>query len=88
MIIVQQAFEVPPEIYAGLVDGRYKQFGGVIRMAEGAAKGQIVKHLKPVADKAPEVGAALGAGALKFTKKNAKAFAVGAAVAGIALCVA
>ncbi len=43
------ARSIPPENYLGLITGKYKLFGGVIRWARGTPyAGQIVRHLIPV----------------------------------------
>lgn len=80
-MIQQVAFEMPTEIAAGILAGKYTQYGGVIR--DGA--GRIVKHLKPAdvsdgANKAMQVAAQ----AVDLAKSNKKV-AIGAlAVAGVA----
>ncbi len=41
---------VPPDVWGGLIIGKYKMYGGVIRWAAGTERaGQIVRHLVPVA---------------------------------------
>lgn len=57
-MIQQVAFKMPTEIAAGILAGKYVQYGGVVR--DGA--GRIVKHLKPAdvsdgANKAMQVAA-------------------------------
>ncbi|MCR5456621.1 MAG: hypothetical protein K6F14_00930 [Clostridiales bacterium] len=83
MPIVQVPFEVPPEIYDGILAGKYNMFGGVVREAVGAHKGQIVKHLKPVgkdmADKAKNAGVRVA----ELVKENPKIALVGGLVIGV-----
>lgn len=80
-MIQQVAFKMPTEIAAGILAGKYVQYGGVVR--DGA--GRIVKHLKPAdvsdgANKAMQVAAQ----AVDLARRNKKV-AIGAlAVAGVA----
>lgn len=47
---LQVARSIPQEVITGILIGQYKQYGGVIRWADGTDKaGQIVRHLLPVA---------------------------------------
>lgn len=48
MAVIQEAFDIPSDIMTKLLTGEYRRLGGVIRVAEGPNKGQIVKHLKPL----------------------------------------
>ena len=80
-MIQQVAFEMPTEIAAGIMAGKYVQYGGVVRDTAG----HIVKHLKP-ADVSDGVNKAMqvAAQAVDLAKNNKKV-AVGAlAVAGVA----
>ena len=48
MAVVTEAFDIPLDIMTKLATGEYRRIGGVVRVAMGPNKGQIVKHLKPV----------------------------------------
>ncbi len=48
MAIIQEAFDVPDDIAVGLAEGVYRRFGGVVRVAEGPDKGQLVTMLDPI----------------------------------------
>lgn len=78
MAITQIAFEIPPEIQAGIDAGALLRFGGVVRDRAG----HIVKHLKEVS--IPEVDNSAGENTVvQFAKKN-KYFIIGTAIAAIA----
>ena len=49
MPIIQETFDVPPDIMAKINAGMYRRTGGVVRHAVGPQKGQIVKLLEPIA---------------------------------------
>ena len=94
MPIVQDAFFIPPSIAEGLATGRFKRFGGVVRIAPGyEGAGDIVKHLKPVhAEKEVAQAAAKAANVPKgnvlgkaagFVAKNQKVLII----AGVAVVV-
>lgn len=73
MPIVQEAFYVPENIMTGILSGRYRRIGGVVRIAAGRGKGQIVKHLDPV-DVAESKGAeSLAAKAWQVVRSHKKA---------------
>ena len=78
MAITQIAFEIPPEIQAGIDAGALLRFGGVIRDRAG----HIVKHLEEVS--IPEADYSAGENTVvQFAKKN-KYFIIGTAIAAIA----
>ena len=45
MAVVTEAFDIPMDIMTKLATGEYRRLGGVVRVAIGPNKGQIVKHL-------------------------------------------
>lgn len=78
MAITQIAFEIPPEIQAGIDAGALLRFGGVVRDRAG----HIVKHLEEVS--MPEADNSAGENTVvQFAKKN-KYFIIGTAIAAIA----
>jgi len=78
MAITQIAFEIPPEIQAGIDAGALLRFGGVVRDRAG----HIVKHLEEVS--MPEADNSAGENTVvQFAKKN-KYFIIGIAIAAIA----
>lgn len=77
MAITQIAFEIPPEIQAGIDAGALLRFGGVIRDRAG----HMVKHLEEVS--IPEADNSAGESTIvQFAKKN-KYFIIGTAIAAI-----
>lgn len=48
MAVVTESFDIPMDIMTKLATGEYRRIGGVVRVAIGPNKGQIVKHLEPV----------------------------------------
>lgn len=90
MEIIQEAFEVSEEIAIGLVTGKYKRNGGVVR---DAVTGHIVKHLDPVdleqvATQTAERAQSVGRKALRCVQQNKKEFgiaAIGITVTGVCL---
>ena len=48
MTVVTESFDIPMDIMTKLATGEYRRIGGVVRVAIGPNKGQIMKHLKPV----------------------------------------
>ena len=65
MAITQIAFEIPPEIQAGIDAGTLLRFGGIIRDRAG----HIVKHLEEVS--IPEADNSAGESTIvQFAKKN------------------
>lgn len=81
MVIVQEAFDIPHDIATGLATGLYRRTGSVVRYAVGPNKGQIVKHLNPVAMKAAEESIGLGEKALRLVKEHKKGTMITVAVA-------
>ena len=78
MAITQIAFEIPPEIQAGIDAGALLRFGGVVRDRAG----HIVKHLEE--GSMPEADNSAGENTVvQFAKKN-KYFIIGTAIAAIA----
>lgn len=78
MAVTQIAFDIPPEIQAGIDAGVLLRFGGVVRDKAG----QIVKHLEEVS--IPEANSSAGENTvIQFAKKN-KYFIIGTAIAAIA----
>lgn len=71
------------DIMTKLATGEYRRIGGVVRVAIGPNKGQIVKHLKPA--KLEQVARAqnIGVKVLQFAKNNKEGLVIGAVVAGI-----
>lgn len=73
MAIIQEAFNIPADIAIGIATGKLRRIGGVVRIAEGPGKGQIVKMLDPVALKeAPKAAKK----ALAVAKANKKALII------------
>ena len=85
MAIIQEAYDVTNDIAVGLASGLYRRIGSVVRYAIGENKGQIVKHLKPIA-LPKDQGAALSIveKALQFGKQHKKLMIGAVAVAGAA----
>ena len=48
MAIIQEAFDIPADLAAGIATGKLSRIGGVVRVAQGEQRGQIVKLLDPV----------------------------------------
>ena len=71
--LAQEAFFVPDDIATGVLTGKYKIFGGVVRHAIGPNKGRIVKHLKPVDMKEAEAAQGTLAKVIHIVKENPKA---------------
>lgn len=76
MPIIQEAFDIPINIATGIATGRFRRVGGVVRVARGAQKGQIVKLLKPVSADASGAAASVA----KVVKTNKKALMIAGAV--------
>lgn len=82
MAVYQEAFFIPEDIATGVLTGKYKIFGGVVRHAIGPNKGQIVKHLKPIDVKEADAAKGVLAKGVEIVKANPKAaLLVGAGVA-------
>ena len=85
MAIIQEAFDIPDDIAIGLASGLYRRMGGVVRYATGENKGQIVKHLKPVAlPKDQDAALSIAEKALQFGNQHKKLMVGAVAVVGIA----
>jgi hypothetical protein len=85
MAIIQEAFDIPDDIAVGLATGLYRRIGGVVRYAVGENKGQIVKHLKPIAlPKDEQAAMSIAQKALRFGKNHKELMIGTAAVAGVA----
>lgn len=82
MAVVTEAFDIPMDIMTKLATGEYRRLGGVVRVAIGPNKGQIVKHLDPVKVESALQAQKLSTKVLEFSKRNKKTLVVGAAIAG------
>lgn len=82
MAVVTEAFDIPMDIMTKLATGEYRRLGGVVRVAIGPNKGQIVKHLDPVKVESSLQAQKLSTKVLEFSKRNKKTLVVGAAIAG------
>ena len=82
MAVVTEAFDIPMDIMTKLATGEYRRIGGVVRVAIGPNKGQIVKHLDPVKVESALQAQKLSTKVLEFSKRNKKTLVVGAAIAG------
>lgn len=82
MAVVTEAFDIPTDIMTKLATGEYRRLGGVVRVAIGPNKGQIVKHLDPVKVESALQAQKLSTKVLEFSKRNKKTLVVGAAIAG------
>ena len=80
MAVVTEAFDIPMDIMTKLATGEYRRLGGVVRVAIGPNKGQIVKHLDPI--KIEQVAQNVVTKVIEFSKKNRKVIIIGTAVAG------
>jgi len=76
MLVIQEAFYIPPDIATGIATGLYRRHGGVIRYAAGPHKGQIVKHLMSMDIPVAEEATGLAAKVIKFAKNNKKALII------------
>jgi len=85
MAIIQEAFDISPDIMTKILTGEYKRIGGVVRFAVGPHKGQIVKHLEPVNLKAAEEAKGIGVKALQFARNNKKALIIAGVGTGLAV---
>ena len=84
MAIVQEAYDIPTEIWTKILTGEYKRIGGVVRHAIGTHKGEIVKHLEPMNLLTAKQSQSLGIKALQYVKTNKKALVFLGAGTGIA----
>lgn len=82
MAVVTESFDIPMDIMTKLATGEYRRIGGVVRVAIGPNKGQIVKHLKPAemeqADQIQKVGSKI----MQVAKNRKKELIIGALVTG------
>lgn len=86
MAIIQEAFDIPDDIAVGLASGLYRRIGGVVRYAVGEHKGQIVKHLDPIAlPKDEQEAISIAQKVLQFEKEHKKLMVGAAVVAGVAV---
>lgn len=81
MAIVQDYYDIPPDITTKLATGEYQRIGSVVRYATGSNKGRIVAHLKPMDLKAAEQVQSLGAKAIQFVQQHKKEVSITAVVA-------
>lgn len=77
MAVVQVNFDIPADIMTGLLTGEYRLVGGVVRVAIGPKKGQIVKHLDPVASATAEQARGIGLKIIQLAKQNKTAVIIG-----------
>lgn len=85
MAIVQEAYDIPTEIWTKILTGENKRIGGVVRHALGTHKGEIVKHLEPMDLLTAKQSQSLGIKALQYVKTNKKAFIFLGSSTGITL---
>ncbi len=85
MAIIQEAFDIPNDIAIGLASGLYRRIGGVVRYAVGEHKGQIVKHLKPVAlPKGQDAALTVAEKAIQLGRRHKKLMVGAVVVASVA----
>ena len=82
MAVVTEAFDIPMDIMTKLATGEYRRLGGVVRVAIGPNKGQIVKHLDPIKIEQVAKNKNVVTKVIEFSKKNRKVIIIGTAVAG------
>ena len=82
MPVVTEAFDIPMDISTKLSIGEYRRIGGVIRVAVGPKKGQIVKFLEPVKSEQVVHTHNMGVKVFQLVKKNKKGIMIGAVFAG------
>ena len=82
MAVVIEAFDIPMDIMTKLTTGEYCRLGGVVRVAIGPNKGQIVKHLDPIKIEQVAQNKNVVTKVIEFSKKNRKVIIIGTAVAG------
>ena len=82
MAVVTEAFDIPMDIMTKLATGEYRRLGGVVRVAIGPNKGQIVKHLDPIKIEQVAQNINVVTKVIEFSKKNRKVIIIGTAVAG------
>ena len=86
MPVVIEAFDIPMDISTKLSIGEYRRIGGVIRVAVGPKKGQIVKFLEPVKSEQVVHTHNMGVEVFQLVKKNKKGIIIGAVFAGMFFC--
>ena len=72
MAIVQEAYDIPADIATKIATGEYRRIGSVIRYAVGPRKGQIVKHLTPIAPDISKQNQSALASVFRFIKHHKK----------------
>lgn len=82
MAIVQEAFDIPPDIMTKILTGEYRRLGGVVRYAIGPKKGQIVKHLDPVDMKNADEAQGIVMKAFNYARENKKGVIALGVIAG------
>ena len=83
MPFVQETFDIPADIAAGIATGKFRRVGGVVRVAQGKGKGQLVKFLDPVSSDKHSSSNALQ-DITEFAKANKEVLIIaGAAVVAI-----
>ena len=82
MSIVQESFFIPVDIATGIATGKFRRVGGVVRVAQGKGKGQLVKFLDPVSSDKQASSKALQ-GLAEFAKANKETIII----AGVAVIV-
>ena len=85
MAIVQEAYDIPTDIWTKILTGEYRRIGGVVRHAIGTHNGEIVKLLKPMDLHTGKQSQSLSVKALQYVKNNKKALIILGAGTGIAL---
>ena len=82
MAVVTEAFDIPMDTMTKLATGEYRRIGGVVRIAIGPNKGQIVKHLKPVKLEQAVQAQNVVDKVLRFARNNKRGLIIGTVVAG------
>lgn len=77
MPVVQDAFYIPESIMTGILTGKYRRIGGVVGIAAGPGKGQIVKILDPVKVAENKSTESLMAKVFRVARTHKKAFIAG-----------
>lgn len=70
MQIIQETFEISQSLIDGLNSGNLERIGGVIRVAKGKNKGQVVEWLRPIKETSRNKALKLADQALKFMSNN------------------
>lgn len=82
MAVVTESFDIPMDIMTKLATREYRRIGGVVRVAIGPNKGQIVKHLKPVKMEQADQIQKAGSKIMQVAKNRKKELIIGALVTG------